>query len=176
MNPIDRRLEEELLAAVPHLRRWASRFATREYDADQLVQDTVVSFLERPEVYIPERGSLRNLLFASLKNKALDFSKSYNRIYKKEFRLYLKRRTKLFEMPAPANDLAQDGLLQEVERNLERMPQRLSEAFKLFAIEGKNHLEIAQIMNLSRGNVRLMLYRARIRLRGYLFRLRMPVA
>ena len=168
MNQIDRRLEEELVAAVPHLRRWASSFATREYDADQLTQDTVVSFLEHPEKYVPDRGSLRNFLFASLRSKALDFSRSYNRIYKKEFRLFLRRQAQLLLKPGPASDSPRVDLVKEVDRQLERMPWRLAEAFRLFAFEGKGPTEIAQVFKITPAHARSILYRARVKLRGYL--------
>lgn len=165
---IDRHLERELEDAIPHLLRWAKKHASREYEADQLVQDTLVSFLEHPEKYLPDRGCLRNFLFTCLRNKALDFSRSQNKIYRKKFRLFLKRQGQLLLKPRPIHDPPETNLIKEVDQLLGEMPGRLAEVFKLFAFEGKGPTEIAQTLNVTTSNARSMLYRARVRLRSYL--------
>lgn len=167
---LDQRLEQELSSVIPHLRSWAARFETKEYDADLLVSDTVISFLERPESYNPKFGSLRNFLFSFLKNKALDFTKSYNRKYKKQFRLYLRRSAPTYVKADPATHLEEQerDLFREIDRQLETLPPRQAEAFRLFAFKNMGCLEIAEIMEVAPSNVKSMIHRIRIKLRRYL--------
>lgn len=168
MEQLDEVLTLELTAVIPHLRRWAARFETREYDADSLVSDTIISFLERPFRYAPGRGSLRNFLFTSLKNKSVDFYKSYNRDYRKKFRLYLRHEARTYVDSDPGESILECDLLVEIDRRLEVLPKKLSEAFRLFAFENKDYAQIAQALETSYANVKSMVHRARIKLREHL--------
>ena len=164
MSQLDARLLEELLEALPHLRRWASKTQFIGRDADDLVSDAVVSLLERPECYEPARGSLRNFLFACMKNKVSSIKKNYKRNYMEKFRANIDRQASAFSNSNPCARILESELRQKIDGHLESMPPKSAEAFKLFTLDGMGYAEIAGIMGVSRGSVRVAICRIRVRL------------
>jgi RNA polymerase sigma-70 factor, ECF subfamily len=154
----------ELVEAIPHLQRWAQRFETIDYDADSLVGDTVVGFLERPEIYVPERGSLRNLLFSALNNRAKDHRRKCARKYRSRFRDYLRHERSLFSKPDELES-REEELRGRIELALTKMPKTQATVFRLFALDGKNYIEICEILGVGMSCVKTAICRARARIR-----------
>lgn len=165
MNPPD--LHKELVECLPHLRRWSKRFDRREYDAESLVSDTIISLLQKPSKYDPARGSLRNLLFTDMKNKAVDFLKLENRAYRAKFRNYLRNGIPLYTKDRRDSVEDADFLKMRIERLLEDLPARAQTVFKLFAFDGKSYQEISAALGISYPYVKAMVHRARIHLRQH---------
>lgn len=166
MDRVSPVLASELVEVIPHLRRWGEKFEHPEYDVDSLVTDTVITFLKDPSRYDPSKGSLKNVLFSYLKNKAVDFRKSYHRKYKAKFRSYLRSRAPLFVVPKEPEEPS--NLHAIVYQHLEKMPSTQALAFRLFAFHGKKYTDIAATLQISQGYAKLLVHRARVRLRASL--------
>lgn len=165
MGGCSQEVVDELVKALPGLRQWAVRFSTIEYDADSLVTDAIINFLKDPTRYNNVQGPLRNLLFSYIKNKSVDFQRSYNRKYRKMFREHLRRGAPLFVLPVECVDESKSDLEKSVDDQLQSMPIRLAISFRLAVLHDTPHREIAALLQTSVGNVRSMVYRVRARLR-----------
>lgn len=166
MDTVSQEVAAELAEVIPHLQRWGVAFAHPEYDVDTLVTDAIINFLKDPSRYVPSKGPLKNLLFSYLKNKAVDFRKSYNRKYKKRFRSYIRWRAPLFVMPKEHDESS--DLHAAVDRQLAIMPSRLAQVFRMYAFDGKGYADIAATLNISANYAKCLVHRARVRLRAAL--------
>lgn len=161
-------VEAELVGILPGLLIWARKHATRQYDAESMVTDTVITFLQNPGRYQPSKGTLKRFLSSCLRNKALDFNKNYHRRYMEDFRLHLSRGIPLFIEQKEDAPLWHDRLMGQVEAQLRLMSRERSSAFRLFVFGGKRHKEIAQELGTSVGAVKTNIFRAKASLREYL--------
>lgn len=162
----------ELERIMPELRRWAKKFATPDYDQEEIVSDTIVRFLERPDKYKPESGTLRNYLFTVARNKALDQFKKNNRKHRQLFREHLRYRAPRSDRRTPAVLVGIVEFRSFVESEIEKLPPAVRDAFRMFAVEGLDYPTISDRLAVSRDNVKMLIYRARLWIResvsGYL--------
>lgn len=165
MDPCSKELRAQLEEAIPHLRRWAVRFDSPEYDADLLVSDTVISFLQDPGQYNPASGSLKNFLFSYIKNKAIDFRRGYYRKYRERFRRYLRSGAPKF-VSEETPDFDANELKSNIERELQCVSARVAQIFRLFAFDGKGYEEIAQEIGTTVSAVKTAIHRARRQLKS----------
>ena len=161
-------MAEELSKVLPGLESWAKKHSGAHYDAEDLLVDTVIDILEHPWKWKPERGSLRNLMFSMLRNRSTDAIRTYNRDFRKRFREVIRYRTPFHLVTLPDEEPVTKDLKGKLERCLHWMPIKMAEAFRLVAFEGKSIVDAAQILSLSAGNVKTLLYRARARLQSFL--------
>ena len=157
---------EELTKLVPGLRTWATKFSGRHYDTDDLVSDVIISFLERPDRWDPSKGPLRNYLFSCVRNRSFDALRTYNRKGRKRLRRYLRTEAPLYlieECPISREETKLD-----LEKKVDLLPKRLSEPFRLFALEGKKYREIAELLGIREGYAKCLIHRARVKLRELL--------
>jgi RNA polymerase sigma-70 factor, ECF subfamily len=137
-------------------------YAVREVSdpelARDLVQDTLVAALGCAASFRRE-SSLRTWLVGILKHKILD---SYRR--RKQAPASIDEiDTAALEADGPRPDqaLQQKRFWETLERQLAALPERSARAFVLSVLGGHDTEEICGLLNVSRGNLWVMLHRAR---------------
>jgi RNA polymerase sigma-70 factor, ECF subfamily len=123
-------------------------------EVEDLVQDFFVSlWMEAPNIQI--RSSLKSYLFASVKNRCLDFRK-HKKVTEK-YRTYV-----LFSSEANSYDnadhyLAESELRQTIKRCMEKLSPRCREVFELSRLKGLSNQEISQKLGISKRTVELQI-------------------
>ncbi len=150
----------QLLACIPHLRRYARALLADAHLADDLVQDTLeracwkLSFWQR-------RSGLRAWTFSIMHNLFVDRLRSD--------RLRAERpldEAALDMLAAPAQH---DRLeLRDVDRVLQRLPVEQRSVLLLVAVEELSYEDVARILEIPVGTVMSRLSRAREAMRGRL--------
>ena len=152
----------ELLAAIPRLRRYARVLVGEASKADDLVQDTLARAWEKRRLW--EAGTdLRAWLFTVMHNLHIN---QLATIRRDAATASLDDDTTgaAWQIPVRANQ--QDRvLLQEVLRQVERLPAEQREVLLLAAVEEMRYDEIAAVLSVPIGTVMSRLSRARERLR-----------
>lgn len=152
-------IAEELTRIFQDLRAWATKFSGPHYEADDLVADVVIRFLERKDRYDASKGPLRNYLFSCIRNRSLDALKAYDRKGRKRLRTYLRNEMPLYTTDEEGASLKELRL--DLEQSVQSLPKRLAEPFRLFAIEGRNYHEISELLGVRQEYVRSLIHRAR---------------
>ena len=145
-----------LEAEIPHLRRYA-RSLTRNVDqADDLVQECLVSALENIASW--RAGSnMRAWLFVILRNKFLNSTRKVQNERKASASL---------EIAVNANSSTSDQhrirtAVMEVKQAFTQLTGEHREILTLVAVEGLSYEEAAEVLNVAVGTVRSRLARAR---------------
>lgn len=141
-----------------YLRGLARRLCRDQYDPDDLVQDTFLRTLNSP---IPEGANARAWLARVMHNLFIDWIRRRN----------ARREDELPDAAAPVADeevwwqsLSADDVLAV----LDRLPEDLRVAFKMFAFDGKSYTEIAAAQGIAKATVGTRILRARLRIRELL--------
>ncbi len=171
----DPRAFEQLLARHgAMLYRVAVRLARRPEEAEEVVQETLLTVYEKIDTF-DEKAALTTWLYRIVVNTALMRLRTNGRA----------RETSLdIDMKAPAftaaGELAhdvsdwrlspEDALLRAetltvLRREIDRLPEPHRAVYALAEIEGLSHQEVATILQLSVANVKTRLHRARLFLR-----------
>ena len=115
--------------------------ATRE-EAEDILQEGFVKVFQSIGMY-KAYGPLENWIRKIIVNTALDhYRHKYARI----------EETELFENSGAALEPLQDYHAQELLRIIHSMPAGFRTVFNLHAIEGYNHKEIAEMLNITEGS------------------------
>jgi RNA polymerase sigma-70 factor (ECF subfamily) len=158
-DPISAQTRQLIEAEIPFLKRAVRAWQRTAFDADDLVQATLLRALANADLWHPE-SNLRAWLVTIMRN---------------EFLTDLARQKHRSVAAAAFADIAADGhstdaetrlVLRDVERALRCLPATQRSIVLLAGIEGKSYGEIADIMQLSADAVRCHLARARARLRA----------
>jgi RNA polymerase sigma-70 factor (ECF subfamily) len=152
----------ELLAAIPRLRRYARVLVGDTSRADDLVQDTLARAWEKRRLW--EAGTdLRAWLFTVMHNLHIN---QLATIRRDAATASLDDDTTgaAWQVPVRANQHDR-VLLQEVIRQMERLPAEQREVLVLAAVEEMRYDEIAAMLSVPIGTVMSRLSRARERLR-----------
>lgn len=147
-------MREELIAALPRLRRFARSLTGNRQDGDDLMQTTVERTLERG---LPEGVEALPWLFKICKNLWIDEQRA------KAVRVRAARTHALDEEPAISGEAvatAELGL-REVERALAELPPEQRAVVSLVAVEGLSYREAAEVLETPIGTVMSRLARAR---------------
>jgi RNA polymerase sigma-70 factor (ECF subfamily) len=150
-----RRVEEEL----PNLRRAARQWQREKAGAEDLVQDTVLRALANAQLF--EAGSnLRAWLLTIMRNRFFAAAATSSR--------WVAMPNGLAEAYREAAPHPSDGrlLLRDLERALQRLPQKQRAAVLAVGRDGKSYAEAAQAMGTTVAALRCHLKRARDRLRA----------
>jgi RNA polymerase sigma-70 factor (ECF subfamily) len=147
-------LRQEMLAALPAIRRFAYALTSARADADDLAQATVVRILERGA---PEDADLRKWAFRVCRNMWIDELRARK----------VRRDAHAGADLAPSSDL--DGeraaigalSLAETERAIARLPEDQRAALALVAIEGLSYAEAAETLGAPIGTIMSRISRAR---------------
>lgn len=152
-------LRSELVAELPHLRRFARALTGNRTGVDDLVQDCLERALTRLHLYDPER-KLRTWLYTILRNLHI------NTIRKDA------RRGQHVDLAAvPESDFATDAgygerlMVMDLTKALEVLPLEQREVLLLVALEDLSYEETADVVGSPIGTVMSRLSRARKRLR-----------
>jgi RNA polymerase sigma factor (sigma-70 family) len=159
-------MKEELSSLLPGLHAWAVKHSGKHYDADDLLSDTIIYFLEHPDKYSPSKGKLINLLFSHIKNRSVDARRTYYRQFRVRARDVIRYRFPRFHSEEDDCGHVDGRLHEKVETGLLQISARRADAFRLFA-SGKSYDEIALLMNTSRSSAKVLIYHARRFLREY---------
>lgn len=152
-------LRSELVAELPHLRRFARALVGNRTGADDLVQDCLERALTRLHLYDPERN-LRTWLYTILRNLHI------NTIRKDA------RRGQHVDLAAvPESEFASDAgygerlIAMDLTRALETLPLEQREVLLLVGLEDLTYEEAADVIGSPIGTVMSRLSRARKRLK-----------
>ena len=145
---------EELLAALPRLRRFARSLTGNRQDGDDLMQTTVERTLERG---LPEGVDALPWLFKICKNLWIDEQRA------RAVRLRAAQTRLLDEEPSISGEAVALGELglREVERALADLPAEQRAVLALVAVEGFSYREAADVLETPIGTVMSRLARAR---------------
>jgi RNA polymerase sigma-70 factor (ECF subfamily) len=155
---MDRHLpfEDELVALLPRLRRFAHALARSPGDADDLVQMTVERAIRSKEQW--QHGTrLDSWLFRIMRNLWIDTVRARS------------RKEKVEAPPEEAESIGEDprnGIeasidLQRVMAAMQRLPEEQREVVALILIEGFGYREAAEMLDLPIGTVSSRLVRGR---------------
>jgi RNA polymerase sigma-70 factor (ECF subfamily) len=153
-------LRDQIIAALPRLRRFARTLARNPHDADDLVQIAIERALAHT-VQLRAEGSLAAWLFGIVRNAWIDEHRG-------------RRRRETLGLPAGAGESVIDpaaGSPEEllcVQDALGRLPDEQRLAVSLVLIEGLSYKEAAAVMNVPIGTLTSRLARGRETLQALL--------
>lgn len=148
------RAREELIAALPRLRRFARSLSGNAQDGDDLMQTTVERTLERG---LPDGVEPLPWLFKICKNLWIDELRA------RAVRTKAALTRELDAEPSVSGEsvaIAELGL-REVERALAELPSEQRAVLSLVAVEGLTYRETAEVLETPIGTVMSRLARAR---------------
>jgi len=137
----------------------------RQDTAEEIVQDAFIKYYERQDT-LPKDDGLKYWMIRVVKNQALNHEKRRLR-EAKAFQRY-------FHEPKPAmgpegeKSLVRSDTIQEVQEALLKVPYNLRIVLVLKEYTGFNYAEIAKMLNISEGNVKVRVFRARAQLASLL--------
>ncbi len=128
--------------------------------AEELCQEAFIKFYERMDVF-PDHDQAKYWLIRVSKNLALNFQKRKGR----ERRAY----ERVFREPKKLEDSGETAVLKKesheaVKAALETLPGKMKEVLVLKEYGDLNYKEIATVLGISEGNVKVRVFRARERL------------
>jgi len=153
-------VDQEIVACIPSLRRYARGLTGNREAADDLVQDTMEKAWTRLALW-ERRGDLRAWLFSILHNLFVDRARADRRSPIEAAK---------DEAPtAPVRATQADMLeVRDLDRALARLPLEQREVLLLVAVEQMRYEEVARVLDIPAGTVMSRLSRARERLRAIL--------
>ncbi|MCJ2178406.1 RNA polymerase sigma factor [Novosphingobium album (ex Hu et al. 2023)] len=161
----DRGAFDQIVAMhAPRLIRLASGMLADLPDAEDAVQDALAAAWLALHRFDPAKP-LGPWLSTITINKCRDAMR--RRTLRRFFRLGAADRLESLADPEPASDrqFASRQMMEMVQREISRLPQRLKEPFVLVTFDGRSQAEAAAILGVSEKAVEMRIYRARNRLR-----------
>lgn len=148
--------EAEIVACIPHLRRYARGLNSESESADDLVQDTLERAWSKYSMW-QRRGNLRAWMFGIMHNLFIDRVRSQGR----------RPEHASDDVPeVPDRDRQGDHLeIRDLDSALQRLSPELREVLLLVAVEELSYQEVAATLSIPIGTVMSRLSRARERLR-----------
>lgn len=149
---------------APQMLRFAEKFVSHFYVED-IVHDVFLRLWDKQVFLLPD-NELRRVLYVAVKNACIDQLRKFNQEQE-----YIDRRTiqlKLDELDYfEASDelFMQKDLLRILMQQVEELPERSRDIFKMSYLEGLKAAEIAERLSLSTRTVENQLYRALLFLR-----------
>ena len=164
---------DQIVAERPVLLRIAVQLLRNRTWAEDAVSETLVAALENPSAFAG-RAAFRTWLVAILKNKAVDQIRSHMRECPVEAVADANRSdlasAALFGAGAaavgPQERLSRLQFMIQLDRCLQRLPQRQARAFVLRNWMGKDTAEICDELGVTANNLWVLLHRANRRLRA----------
>ena len=171
-------LPRQLEALRPALLRFAMLQLRNEAQAEDVVQDTLIAMLEKPERFAGQ-SSLRTYVTAILKHKIIDVMRASKRTRQIEvhddqseadaidalFAADGHTLSKPRDWGDPDATLEQKDFFRVMELCLEKLPPKTARVFMMREWLDFDTEEICKEVGLSTSNVWVILYRARVRLR-----------
>ena len=152
--------QQQIVASLPRLRRFARTLARNAHDADDLVQVAVERALLHIDQWRPD-ASLLSWLFGIVRNAWIDESRAR------------RRRSHLFVAEAAGDHVGEATTeraieLMSIQAALERLPDEQRLAVGLVLVEGLSYKEAAAIMEVPIGTLTSRLARGRLALESML--------
>jgi RNA polymerase sigma-70 factor (ECF subfamily) len=147
-------------SAFPILFRVAYRIANSEEAAEDLCQEAFFRLYEKNMVF-PSTEEAKYWLIRVVKNASLNYAKRKER----ERRAY----QKAFREDARQEETGESELIKqeskaEIKQALEKLPENMRIVLVLKEYAEMNYKEIGRVLNISEGNVKVRVFRARERL------------
>lgn len=147
--------QQDIVAEIPRLRRYARALTGDSYRADDLVQDTIERALSKWLLWQP--GNLRAWLFTLMHNIFVNQIRHGARIEYRDDETF---------PDAPIRATQEDGIaLRDLERALSRLTPEHREVLLLVGLEELSYEDTARVIGVPVGTVMSRLFRARERLR-----------
>lgn len=171
-------LHEQLNALRPALLRFATLQLRNDAVAEDVVQDTLIAVLEKPQQFAGQ-SSLRTYITGILKHKIIDVLRTAKRVRQFEVAedqseddvidALFKADGHTVDMPRAWGDpdatLEQKDFFRVMELCLENLPAKTARIFMMREWLELDTEEICKELGISTSNAWVMLYRARIKLR-----------
>lgn len=158
------RYRKVYLEYAPMLLHFAEKFVSQFYVED-IVHDVFLRLWDRQVFLLPD-DELRRILYVAVKNGCIDQLRKLNLeeeyLDKRAFQLKL---DELDFFEASDELFMRKDLLQILLQQIEELPERSREIFKLSYMKGLKAAEIAERLNISTRTVENQLYRALLFLR-----------
>ena len=152
--------EAEIVACIPHLRRYARGLTSGREQAEDLVQDTLERAWSKYATW-QRRGEVRAWMFGIMHNLFID------RVRSQRSRPEDSVGDELPEVPDRPRQF--DRLeMRDLDRVLQRLPSDLREVLLLVAVEELSYQNVADVLSVPIGTVMSRLSRARERMRAEL--------
>jgi RNA polymerase sigma-70 factor (ECF subfamily) len=152
--------EAEIVACIPHLRRYARGLSHDPEYADDLVQDTLERAWSRFSMW-QKRGEVRAWMFGIMHNLFVD------RVRSRRTRPEDNAGEDLPDVPDRATQM--DRLeVRDLDRTLQCLTHDLREVLLLVGVEEMSYQDVAKVLGIPVGTVMSRLSRARERLRAEL--------
>ena len=150
----------------PKLYRFFQKNCSSAHTAEDLTQETLLSFYGNFESYNPERASLSTWIYVIAKNNLRNWYRTRSR--KPETELEEEKIEKSQEV---TNELEEASILEEKKSMLfsavETLPERDQKIVKMHYFQEKTSIEIADSLGMTPGSVRVALNRALKKIRTF---------
>jgi RNA polymerase sigma-70 factor (ECF subfamily) len=150
--------------AFPILFRVAFSIAKSEEAAEDLCQEAFFRMHEKNMVF-PNQQEATYWLIRVVKNASLNYAKRKERERKAYQRAF---REDMRNQETGEGELIKQESKAEVKKALDKLPENLRVVLVLKEYAEMNYKEIGQVLNISEGNVKVRVFRARERLAGLL--------
>jgi RNA polymerase sigma factor (sigma-70 family) len=132
----------------------ALRYSRDEHDAADIMSHAFVKIFKSIKTFDPSKGSLHAWIKKIVVNEGLDHIKSRSRF---------SHDVELETVPEPPvnNNILEEMGAEEIMNLIKRLPPATHAVFVLYAVEGYNHREIAEQLNISEGTSKWHLSEAR---------------
>jgi len=132
----------------------ALRYSRDEHDAADIMSHAFVKVFKSLKTFDPSKGSLHAWIKRIVVNEGLDHIKSRSRF---------SQDLELETVPEPPvnNAVLEEMGAEEIMNLVKRLPPATHAVFVLYAVEGYNHREIAERLNISEGTSKWHLSEAR---------------
>lgn len=151
--------DDQIIAQIPHLRRFARALTGERAAADDLVQDTIERALNKRRLFRP-RGSLRAWLFTVMRNV---YRNQLSRSGHPAKGVALEESRHLMAVPPSQEDRLRTS---DMERALARLPSEQKEVVLLVGLEQLSYKDVSTVVGVPVGTVMSRLHRGRERLRA----------
>lgn len=137
------------------------RYANSSFEADDIFQNTFCKVFQSLHQFDPNRGDLGGWIYRITVNEALKQLKKNNLIHFEE---------------EPGNsdyynyssNLSDNITLEELKSVINKLPKGQKTIFYLYAVDGYNHKEIAEMLDISEGTSKSQYSRAKVTLKEHL--------
>lgn len=154
-------VREQISAEIPHLKRYAMFLSRDASTAEDLVQDCILTAIDRAEQYRVE-FALRPWLFAILRNTF------FNQLRRGKHQPLVDDETARNHSPAVSGNQEAKVEIGELQSALDRLSLEHRDIVLKVAVEGFTYEEAARILEIPVGTVRSRLARARLALQSEL--------
>jgi RNA polymerase sigma-70 factor (ECF subfamily) len=145
------------------VRRFIVSHIRDEWIADDLVQETFIK-IDKHISSVRDKGSLSSWIYKIAYHVCLDYLKQHQtRLFKKSEQI--SSQTAGVEIGKSMEQYQMGACVRD---KIDMLPENLRLVLVLFDLEGFSHLEISNILDISRENAKTRLHRARKRLRQIL--------